>query len=367
MKVFISSVVGGFEHFRDAAAAAVRSLGHHVVRAEDFGASPASPQSACLAGVRDADVVLLLLGERYGEPQAAGLSATHEEYREARDADKVLVFVQGKVAPEPAQASLIDEVRGWEGGHYTASFTSPQELRDAVTRDLHRLELARSSTPADPDEVAARAAAAMDAASAHGDALDVAVAGGPRTAVIRPSDLSGQALRDLLAETAVTGASRLFPIEGSSSCTVVRGRLTFEHRLGGISVDEFGTVVVRQPTRAPREGQDWGLRPLVHEDVEARIASALRFVADLLDKIDPAGKMGSVVPMVQLDAGATSWMTRQEASAMSNTMTLNVHGAAGPVHLTPPARRRTALAADADGLARDLTELLRRVAVSRPF
>ncbi len=54
MRVFISSVITGYEHFRVAVAAAVESLGHEVIRAEDFGASPGTPQQACLGGVRRA-------------------------------------------------------------------------------------------------------------------------------------------------------------------------------------------------------------------------------------------------------------------------------------------------------------------------
>jgi len=75
MKVFISSVIAGFESYRDAAGQGVHSLGHQAIRAEDFGAAPASPQEVCLRGVRAADVVVLLVGARYGYPQASGLSA----------------------------------------------------------------------------------------------------------------------------------------------------------------------------------------------------------------------------------------------------------------------------------------------------
>ena len=57
-KVFVSSVIVGMERFRGAAAAAVRSLGHEVILAENLTASPDTPQQACLAGVREADVVV---------------------------------------------------------------------------------------------------------------------------------------------------------------------------------------------------------------------------------------------------------------------------------------------------------------------
>src|SRR4051795_9765289 len=94
MKCFISSLISGMQPFRDAAAGGIAVFGHQPTRAEDFGASPDSPQTMCLAGVRDADAVVLLLGARYGDLQSSDLSATQEEYREARERCPVLVFVQ---------------------------------------------------------------------------------------------------------------------------------------------------------------------------------------------------------------------------------------------------------------------------------
>jgi RIO-like serine/threonine protein kinase len=49
VKVFISSLVSGYEPYRAAVGEAVEALGHQVVRAEDFSASPGTPQQACLA------------------------------------------------------------------------------------------------------------------------------------------------------------------------------------------------------------------------------------------------------------------------------------------------------------------------------
>ncbi len=112
MKVFISSVIGGFEAYRDAAAQAISTLGHTAKRSEDYGASPSSPQAVCLAGVREADCVVLILGDRYGEDQPSGLSASHEEYREARDRVDVLAFIQRDISPETPQDAFITECDG---------------------------------------------------------------------------------------------------------------------------------------------------------------------------------------------------------------------------------------------------------------
>jgi hypothetical protein len=103
LKVFVSSAISGMEEYRAVARLAAEALGHTVIAAEDFGASPLSPQQVCLGAVHDADVVVLLLGARYGLPQGSGLSPTHEEYREARGSKPVLAFVKSGVTHEPDQ------------------------------------------------------------------------------------------------------------------------------------------------------------------------------------------------------------------------------------------------------------------------
>jgi hypothetical protein len=101
MKIFISSLILGMDPFRAAAREAVTTLRHEPIMAEDFGASPNSPQIACLTGVRQADLVVSMLGKDYGALQPSGLSATHEEYREAKGQKPVLAFVQSGVDREP--------------------------------------------------------------------------------------------------------------------------------------------------------------------------------------------------------------------------------------------------------------------------
>jgi len=137
MRVFVSSLIAGFLEERAAAKSAIETLRHEPIMAEDFGAQPNSPQIACLQGLRSADLVVLILGERYGQPQASGLSATHEEYREAKGSKPVLAFVQEGVSPEPEQSAFIQEVQEWEGGFFRVSFSDPENLRTLITQALH--------------------------------------------------------------------------------------------------------------------------------------------------------------------------------------------------------------------------------------
>lgn len=66
MKVFISSLISGFGPEREAARRGVATLRFEPIMAEDFGAQPASPQVACLQGLRASNLVVLILGNKYG-------------------------------------------------------------------------------------------------------------------------------------------------------------------------------------------------------------------------------------------------------------------------------------------------------------
>ena len=103
--VFISAVIGGLEAVQQAAREAVESLGMRPVMAEMAGARPQSPQQALLGEVADADSYLLLLGARYGEPGASGVSASEEEFEEANRRNKPIVILRQNVAMESQQRS----------------------------------------------------------------------------------------------------------------------------------------------------------------------------------------------------------------------------------------------------------------------
>ena len=92
--VFVSSVVGGYEKYRKAAKEAVKALDYEpVVMESTHPASPVSSQEACLTEIGDSDVVVLLLGKRYGTPQESGKSPTHEEWDHARGLGKRVLGV----------------------------------------------------------------------------------------------------------------------------------------------------------------------------------------------------------------------------------------------------------------------------------
>src|SRR3546814_19154972 len=92
----------------------------------------------------------------------------------------------------PDQAALIDEAGSWESGLFRAAFSTPDELRDLVTRALHDYALAHASTPLDPSALARRAQDLLTESGhgrSHGVALHLAIAAGPEATVLTPADL----------------------------------------------------------------------------------------------------------------------------------------------------------------------------------
>lgn len=367
MKVFVSSLVTGMEAERAAVVGAVRALGHESVTAETFGARPEAPQIACLSAVRDSDCVILMLGARYGAVQASGLSATHEEFREARDRRPILVFVSDEPSREPAQQAFITEVQGWQGGQFTEQFSSADELRIAVTRALHRWELSQASGGPDASEMLARATALLPADErgfrTGATTLALAVVGGPRQSILRPVDLEEGSLPRYLRQTARYGSAPIFVEEEGVQETVEGHAFLLSQRHRSLHLDEEGAIRIVLPLT---EGRD-GITAIIEENVRETLRQAVRFSSALLDHIDGVQRLSHVAIAARInEAGGRSWRTRRDHTASPNQGTWNMHGDDQPtIALSPPIRPRAALRQQSEELTDDLTVLFRRHARSR--
>ena len=142
-RVFVSSIMENYAQYRDAAVLGIRQAGCEPVRAEDFTARSTSPRTACLDGVRSADALVLILGERYGFVGPSGLSATEEEYNEARKTHRpILVFLQADIVCEPEQRSLVERVQSYVDGHWRKSFRESAELTELVANAVAAMDFA---------------------------------------------------------------------------------------------------------------------------------------------------------------------------------------------------------------------------------
>ena len=174
--------------------------------AEDFGARPHSPQIACLTGLRQSDLMVLILGEHYGAIQPSGISATHEEYREAKDRKPVIAFVLESANRDPQQAQFVQEVQEWQGGLFRAGFKTVSQFKIELTRALHDYDLANAAGPLDPQEIIKRATALLPkerSGYSGSPVLNLAVAGGPRQSLLRPAEIEAPALVDAMHQAAL--------------------------------------------------------------------------------------------------------------------------------------------------------------------
>jgi hypothetical protein len=366
MKIFISSLIAGFEEYRSAAIAAVKSLGHEAVIAESFEAGVSSPRVACLHGVRQADLVLLILGADYGTIQpVSGLSATHEEYRAAKERRPVIAFVQEGVDREPQQQEFAREVQDWSGGLFRGGFRTADELRDSITQAVHRFELSAATAPVDTGEMLARAVEMIPKENRNfmgrgGPLLHLAVAGGPAQAILRPVEIEKpEFAREMLRE-ATFGPSSVFDPAFGSERKFGNGALELTQETGaGIVVDERGSVRV-STTIAGGSGM---MGALIEENVAAALTRVLTHSSEILARIDETERLSRIVVAADIGSnGVMGWRTRTEDEANPNSMTMSMfqNGERDPVHFTPPDRARAALSFDRERMAEDLLTLLRR-------
>lgn len=365
MKVFISSVVTGFEDYRSAAAAAAGVLRHEVILAERYPATIGSPQQACLEGVRDADVTVVILGARYGAIQPSGMSATHEELVEARNRGVAIVLVQEGVTLEPRQDAVIREVKAWTG-NLIETFKTPNELKEATIRALNRFEVDRSRSRVDPQVLLQKAKGMIPTSGSGGSpAIALAVVPGPEEQLIRPAELERFG-EDLRREVLVGPVGLFNPAYGTQLSVrddrVVVGQ---DHDRAVVVVDAAGAVAVMVPALQER-GIGSGVLAIIEEDIQAKLQTALELAARLLDRSDPMRRSTDVVIASGLIAGSwLPWRTKAEQAANPNQAAMGrgvLTGGHGTVlvHLTPPRRARGDLGHSAAAIAEDLTALLRQ-------
>ncbi|QZD86122.1 DUF4062 domain-containing protein [Qipengyuania psychrotolerans] len=369
MRIFISSVISGFEQYRDAVDTAIRSLGHEVIRAEEFPASDAPSRVACLSGVRDADLVVLLLGERYGVAlPPADVAPTHEEFLEAKGVKPILVFVQQGVERESAQEAFISVVESWDKGRHRRGFVDAEELRSEVTRAIHQYELSLAKTPVNPDSLFKRAIQMCQIDRGHrgrgfNGQLTIALAGGPEAQILRPRELESEQLEAEISKMLLFAPHSIFDRTLGIKTRKLGGLLHFRQDDGRqFAISEQGDLIITLGIVQANSG----IPCVIIEDVEEAVRRCFLLASDVLDLIDSAHKLSRfVIAMRASDLEYAAWRTRAEHAASPNSVTHAAFFAGGeprPVTLSPADIPRAAIGYDASMMAEDFAALLQREA-----
>jgi Domain of unknown function (DUF4062) len=359
MKVFISSLISGMEPLRAVAREAVTTFRHEAIMAEDFGAQANSPQVACLTGLRNADVVILILGDRYGAPQASGLSATHEEYEEAKGRKYVFAFVQEDVDREPQQSAFVREVQSWESGLFRGGFKTGDDLRQGITRALYDHALANATGPVDQKEMAQRAVALLPEdrrGYSGGASLNLTVAGGPRQSILRPVELEKRALADALIQRAFFGDHRLFDLALGVQQAIEDETLTIGQERGAqLSLNEQGSICITLPVKSSERM----MPELIYEVVQEHFAGALDYASWVLDHVDSTQRLTHVAIAATITgADHMAWRTQRESDESPTRMSF---GSGSRQHApVQSGQTRPALRVNAAHIVEDLVLPLRR-------
>ena len=367
MKVFISSLIAGFESYRDAARRAVSTLRNEPIMAEDFGAQPNSSQIACLQGVRSADVVVLVLGSDYGfVPTGSTISATHQEYREARETRPILAFIQQGIDAQPEQKAFIDEVQAWEGGLFRSSFNNAIDLQDGITRALHDFVLANAVGPVDQDLLASQAAAMIlpeRRGQSSSTIMEIAIIGGPSQRILRPLQMEDPSLGEYLEQSAFYGENRLFDRTKGSALNLDGSDLVVNQDRGSsIRLTEQGSMFFQltlEDTSDRERTSGFGGMMIIEEVVLLRLAAALGYAAATIERIDPTQRLTHLGIAAHISgAEYRAWKTRAQQVASGGSGNIGMgQEERRPVTISI---RRAALRLDRTPLIEDILVPLRR-------
>jgi hypothetical protein len=312
--IFISSIQSGFEDVRAGARAGVENYGHRAVMAETVGAAPTSPQRALLDLVAAADAFLLLIGPRYGTRQASGLSATEEEFDEARRGGRPILVLRQDAELEPEQQDfLMRATGGWEGGILYDHFRDASDVGLAAVRALRSLENRAARNELEPAALARAeelASAANRPGYGHGGAsarvVLVPLLGQP---LLDAAGLDDAALPDELAGFA-RAAGLVLQRQGIDAGVTAAGiTLTVGdgHSPGRtIFVGAKGEIVGEASVAG--DDPNFGSMRVIPDRVEQAIRRAISFAESTWQRIDPRGEIQDVAIAVAIpDAQHRNW------------------------------------------------------------
>jgi prenyltransferase beta subunit len=139
LKIFVSSPMKRLEAERKEAKKSLEMLGFDYFISEYSSSSPISSFEKCITNVRESEVFILLLGDRYGDiPPNQDFSITELEFLEARRLNMpIFVFRFDRSTVEPKQIDFISRVEHLSKGYFRGRrLYSPSELKQRIIHDL---------------------------------------------------------------------------------------------------------------------------------------------------------------------------------------------------------------------------------------
>lgn len=311
--------------------------------------------------------MVLILGSDYGfVPSGSTISATHQEYREARETRPILAFIQQGVEPQPEQKLFIEEVQAWEGGLFRSAFDDALDLQEVIIRALHDFTLANAVGPVDQDQLISQAAALIPSERrSHNSsiALEIAIVGGPAQRILRPLQMEDSTLGEHLEQSALYGENRLFD-RTKGSIVKLDGPDLILSQEGGASIrlTEQGSMLFRlrlEDTEVRDRMSGFSGMMIIEEVVHHRLGATLGYAAAAIERIDPTQRLTHLGVAAHISgAEFRTWRTRAQQASSGGSMQIGM----GQEERRPITMciRRAALRLDRTPLIEDILVPLRR-------
>jgi Domain of unknown function (DUF4062) len=138
-RVMISSTVTDLTQEREVVDRAIRNLRLEGFRSEKIGSRPYTPKALCALWAEQCHIFILIIGERYGFViRSLGISVVEFEFQvaSAQNPHKILVYVKDGVTREPRLEEFLQRLEDFEEGYFRSLFTTPEDLYEAIQRDV---------------------------------------------------------------------------------------------------------------------------------------------------------------------------------------------------------------------------------------
>ncbi len=256
--------------------------------AEDFGARPDAPQRACLDGVRDSDIYLLLIGSRYGTPTTGDVSPTEEEFEEAQRLRLPILAFRTTETIGPGQDEFLRRVSpSWERGATYARFTTPEELKDEIVKALSRAGGFTAGTPARAADLDAWLTQLSSDREDVGVALVFVPAGGSRIVDLGGIDGLGAEVADLVEKAGLISHGTLHVRERAVEIGVDSDR---DHTYGLVEVhDDLSCGIGVGLRNEPRDFGSMDFHYIDRARLVLVLTRSLRLVSEIVNTVDDRG------------------------------------------------------------------------------
>lgn len=371
-RVFVSSVMEGFEDRRVAAQMAIERVGADPVMAEDFPTGGGSPRNACLDGVASSDACAIIVGSRGGWTTPSGKLVVEEEYEEAVRRNLLISVYIEETTRDAAATALMTRLSDYVSGHFRASYRTPSELLEVMQKHLSTILQPLKLPMTDMKAVSDRLGEPYEVQ--YQTTARLVVAPEREEEVVDRVAIGGDDFLDKVFTIGHAAPSKIFDFRASKEHELQDDALVIHESPGShrqhmpttrVEITPEGIVTLDKVV-SPEDGDDALDMArtffLVRSDIERTLRAMFAFAGRLFDAIDPYQRHQRFVCGISFAGVGFRTLVDKLQKRESYSMASDVQGAL--ILEKPRVLGRSVLADPSSEIARALTLLGRRITKS---